>query len=512
MIPLLDDFTHIGFACTRFEQNPQDRFLINGLNCVLGETVDATRWASLVAIVLTLVILDRLCFRERDWRRVGLWIVQPLILVPFFWASQFTTSLSTLWAAAWAFAAVRFVESTQSRSIGAWLPWLLLALLSAGLRLESVVYGGVMMGLALGLRWGIRVEVMKRFALKSVLVAGVSAGVSFWVQRSLQHIRPESGPINIAILATDAVQSAGFYPNWIWPFLQLDSIWNYLRALVLPWSLSFYGNWYRWWTIHESPVISVWPWLALLALGAGMFLGVRRWIQHWRGGIRRVAVAVGFFVLIAGLVSALPRNDWYYPIRAYLAALGAWMILTPLVLARRWLVVGVFAVGLFSTVDHLAFHFWDEPTFLSFEKDVAGADHPFLDFREAEELEAAHKAEEAIATLHSAYKKIPIESARASTRAGTFWNLALYEAWILYQKRGEVRGSRMVYAALKESTYYPMVHACLQNQEVETASCLDSERRNNFCASLGISYPKLKTVREYHESPEKICGFVPQQK
>ncbi|MBS1959637.1 MAG: hypothetical protein JST80_09220 [Bdellovibrionales bacterium] len=498
MIQLLDDFTHIGQSCLRLDTQPMDRFAVVAINCALGESVDHARFASLAFILATLVILDRVFFRDRDWKRVLLWAVHPLVLIPFFWASQITTSMTAFWASVWTLIFIRWLPQPRDPKMIAWLAvW---SILGAAVRFEALAYGFVFLALFF---WFNRTWLAAR---KRVATGLAISTAGMLLGKVLVRLIPAHAPHMVTEWGTvsDALNEAHFYPLATYPFLQLDSIGRYLEGFFLPWKISFYGDWYQWWSIHEalwmSPLrLAFWS----AAIFGGSFLIKNR---EWRGRIR---VGLLFFVGCTAALSSLPRNDWYYPVRAYLGTLCLLVCLTPLIL-RRKVVYGATAL-LFaaSSLAHITMHYSDGSSFVAYESEIAGGAHPFMAFDEAKLLLKAGKPDEAIKALHEVYEKIPVESARTSARAGAFWSLSLYYAWIIYEKQVDRTKADEVLKVLRDSTYYPAVHACLQADYSTPEQCLDGERKGNFCGSLTYAMPRLETVRPYRVDPEKICGFEP---
>lgn len=502
MIPLLDDFTHVGLACMRLKTMPADRFAVVALNCALGESVDRARVASLLFVLGTLWVLDRLFYRERDWRRLLLWSVHPLILIPFFWASQITTSMTAFWGAVWTAIFVGWFE--RNKKIWPLLVW---SFIGASVRFEAFAYGMVFLA-AYFLKdlTSIREFVYAHWRKVSYGV-GTSSVAILIAKYALQYIPSNAIQVDFITVAGEGI-AAGFYPHLTYPFLQMDSLGRYFEALLLPWKLSYYGDWYQWWEIQQH----LWKgflrlWIFIVPAAVALYLSRKN-----RESFRRVLLGFGFFAGTTLMLSSLPRNDWYYPVRAYLGALCFFVFVTPFLLKRR-LFFGL-ALGLFSasTLIHIAFHFSSPSDFRAYEAEVAGARHPFLDIEDAQALSAASKPDEALATLHQLYAGIPVASARISTRAGTFWTLGLYHAWLIYDEAGRADKTAEVMKVLRHSTYYPAVHACLQTAGIPVEECLEGERKVNFCASLTHAFPKLPTRRPYRVDTEQLCKFKPVQK
>lgn len=506
MIPLIDDFTHVGLACARLAEYPADRFAVVSLNCALGEDLDRTRAASLLFILATLWILDRLFYRERDWRRPLLGALHPLLLIPFFWASQITTSMTGFWAAVWATLFVRWFD--RARGLAALLAW---SFVGASVRFEAFAYGLVFLAAyALMYReqyWPAGRERTRR------LVKGVgAASIAILAGKyALQLIPSNAFIVSLASHASEAGEGgARYYPLLTYPFLQADSIARYLEGFALPWRLSYYGDWYQWWKIDQQLWRGPLRLLLTLAPAAALLLWLRR--RGDREGVFRLGAGLFFFLATTAMLSSLPRNDWYYPVRAYLGTLCLLVFTGPLLLRRKTAGAAVIAILALSTAAHVAFHFSTHDQFRAYETEIAGGGHPFLDLDEAKAFHRSGRPDDALRSLHGLYSKIPVASAQRSTRAGTFWTLGLYSAWMIYDEQGRAGKAAEVYRVISHSTYYPAVHACLQIETEPVEKCLEGERKDNFCASLTKPFPKLPVRRPYPIDVEQVCRFKPLQK
>jgi hypothetical protein len=481
MIPLMDDPTHIAHACAR-TANWNDRIAITGLNCLLGESVDASRIASLILIVLTVLILDRVFFRDRDWRRVLMIVIHPLVLTPFFWASQISTSLTTFWASAWLWLLVN----------RKW--WLLIpfSFLVYTVRFEGGFYALVFLSI-----W---------------LIQNREQSLSKKVRIGLALMFPVLFGVLFLGLKTHIFHRDSSYPENLWPVLQVDALFRYGESLILPWRASFMGDWYRWMTIaaHPEKTIILFLLSALTWVGALIF-----WIRtSIRKGAhaelpKRLLMSTLYFFGCTFAISILPRSDWYYLIRTYLGVLCWWIWMAPMILKNRLVYAVVMLVLVLSAMSHVFGHYASESGFRIYEQEVTGADHPFLDLVEAKSLTDEGKSDQAIRVLHSAYSKIPLEYASKSPRTGALWSQVLYEAWYLYEVTSDSVMSAKIYRLLQKSTFFPAVHACLQVEQKNPQQCLEGIRRASFCSSFGHEFPRLKTVRGYLLSVKDVCGFDP---
>lgn len=506
MIALFDDFLHIERACSKMINTPDDRIAVSALNCFLGESIDTTRWVSLLMIFITIFVLDRIYFNERNWRRLLLFFIHPLVLVPFFWASQITTSMSVLWSSIWVLLFLRWFKSTKP-IVSRFLPVFLFTFVGFTLRFESVAYVFVLLSL-----WAIQNRKAFIDGYRKVIAGLVLISLLFarFVTGIIHYVVPYESPFNqVAVTASGNLTS---YPQGSWIFLQMDAVWSYVEALVLPWKASFYGNWYRWWEILKEPSVTVMRFSFLIITGV-VILSLSYFYFRKKKETTEIPVKVFWaFVFFLGVtigLSALPRSDWYYLSRVYLGTLCFMVWMTPLLVRKKILYYPVAIILLVSSCAHGFLHYSSESNMRIYEKEVAGGAHPFLDFTQAAELDSEGKHLDAIKVLHGVYQKIPKESAMVSSRAGIFWSLALYHSWVIYEKMGEHQNAAEVFRHLRDSTYFPSIHACLQNDSEPVEKCLAGDLKTVFCTSFAGGFPNLETVRPYRVSVESVCGFKP---
>ena len=500
MIQLMDDFTHIGNACARMAYK-DDRIAISSLNCLLGESVEASRYASLALILMTVFILDRLYFKDRSWKRMALMALHPLVLTPFFWASQITTSMTTFWAAGWSWLFIRWLNGPVL-----WSRWLLL-LVPSSFAVLTVRFEGGVYALAFLVIWFLQNGFpWKAGKLSKLIIPG--AGTAILVPLALGIKKFIIDPENI-FSGSDGASS---YPKSLWPVLQLDSLLRYGESLILPWRASFYGNWYRWMEIAKNPGKTVFLVLGLLSV-LGLFLYGWYSAQKSKGKSVEIPQRLGmgllfFFVCTFGL-SILPRSDWHYLIRTYLGTLCFLVWVAPILVRNQLAYALTVVVLIASTSAHVFAHYAGDVEISIYEKEIAGADHPFLDLVESKVLTAQNRHQEAIEVLYSAYEKIPVEFAQKSRRTGMLWTQILYDAWYLYELTGDGAKSKQVYQVLKKSSYFPSVHACLQVEIENPEPCLAGDRRGGFCSSFGLGFPRLRQIRDYALKVKDVCGFEP---
>ena len=147
-----DDFVHILSACERLISKPGERLLINWFNCQLGESVFASRCLSFVCIAFCIYFLERLFTKDGAWMKSSssVWLMRlallfhPVVFFPVFYASQGSTSITSLWAAgsAWFFIHGRNYLHQKIR----WVWFALLLMMSFMLRPEAIYYLLVILG------------------------------------------------------------------------------------------------------------------------------------------------------------------------------------------------------------------------------------------------------------------------------------------------------------------------------------------------------------------------------
>lgn len=511
MIPLLDDFTHIELACKQLRDFPDNRPAINWVNCALGESLDSSRMASLAAILLTLLLLDLSFFKDRSWKRILLMALHPMVLVPFFWASQISTSLTALWAAIWLFTFQTALRTkTRKSTILSFASLIFIGIAGTLFRFEAALFAGTFLLLLLlhspgrfKLQWK---RAILATSLLSIPVARLVTGI-------LQHLFRPLPSAPGAPLRFHEVSGLS-YPPGAWLYLQMESILQYLKSIFLPWTMSFHGDWYEWWHIHlhrQEEVVKFG--LTLLAIFASG-IAIRHLLIRSRkepGLIEATLQGIALFVCITAAFSTVVRTDWYYLTRAWMGSIAFLLWTSPLIAENRKIFPVVTALLFLSTTAHLCLHFSDKIEFRSYETEVTGAAHPFISFAEMKEYARNHRVDDAISSAHEVYARIPEDMARASDRAGAFWTLALYYGWVLNEQDQRKEDAKKILGVLGKSNYYPAIHACLQEESIPVSSCLEGKRKAIFCDSMGMEFPELETAHPYRITPKEICGFEPNQ-
>lgn len=540
MISLLDDFYHVKQACSNLALSPGDRYLVSFLNCLGGESVTATRIFSLITIAITCYIILSLFFPRSNKKETishgqlsskgGLskffiyflvLFFHPMILFPFFYASQFSTALTVLWAAL----AVWILLAWKN---GYW-PWLqvflltMMAFVGALIRVEtnwyfSILFGTITLYRFIEQQCDIR-EFQDRkkksfftlFSKWQIILAFYLIIMVIVIHKVLQKW------FFGGISTYDIVSSnTSMYPLTAYYQSQFLAIIYYYQNIILPFWHSFYGSWLDWWDFHQNWIFSL-----LLVFSIVLFHAATFWwslvnkpllfpsFKQDRLNMRFLWAAFFLFFTITAIFSALPRSDWYYPSRQYF---GTFFFLIFILKATQNLkkqiqVAMIISLYFFtSTLYSIFYHYHDQLSFYKHEKMVTRDIHPFVRLDMANQAYIQGDYSTALATYYNVYKSVPLEAARVSHRAAVFWLLGVYGGHITSIKMGDTQSAKQSFNILMSSTYFMSTLACLQNPDVDLNICKDEKRRSNFCIyALNRNFPRLQQARELRISVEEYC-------
>lgn len=479
MISLYDDSWHVARACARLEQLPGDRFLVSWTHCVLGQSSDHSRWASLFFVVLASVLLWRAFFRS--WKGLqgsALLVLHPMALFPFFYASQLSTAMSVAWASG----VLLLLERSTSRRMLDGCLGLGLAVLGALLRFEGIAFVWMLFGALRGFR---RLEGEptpgRRPWARLLFFTGL-----FWVASRLAHTWLAGG-IAASGFAADAVDVAQ-YPLAAWYGSQVLACLQYAFNLVFPALHSFYGSWSDWAIFLER------PWLSFSALAVAMILllGLMALVRERALGLPALkwpALGAVFFFIYCFGASALPRTDWYYPIRQQLATLvflifslrGFREAALP-ARAKKAIAAACLLYLAASSAYSAVFHYGSDEGFLMHEVSVTRRTSPAVGLSIAAVAQKSGDLELALDQYRGVLEEVPVPVARASGRGAIFRIHALSGLYRLYRHANDQPNASLVLRALSVADHRLAVYACLSDPVAPIESCRSNPRAvAHFC-------------------------------
>jgi len=259
-----------------------------------------------------------------------------------------------------------------------------------------------------------------------------------------------------------------------WICIQCYAGWLYLRNALIPHIHSFYGPWFRGWEINHSWEQFLWPLLTVSIPTIGLCISKTR----------KAAVGLLVFIIPTLLLSALPRNDWYYPSRQMLGTVFflLWLVLSwskkPALFLKGLLLSSVSAIlfaGLYQ---------YSEPEIFDEVEIHLNGRHasPWIQTDLGAKKLARGELRGALTHFYGAHESITLSQANEDSRAGMHWSLSLYLIWLTHEKLGERDSSLVALKRLLGASFYPAGLACLQDDRVPLEFCLQAELKDNYCA------------------------------
>ena len=506
MIELLDDFYHVEQACAILSDKPFDRPLVNALHCLGGESVTVSRWMGLIITMASMFAFVRFLHSEEKRRPFHLFaLLHPIILFPFFYASQLSSAVTV----AWAIGGTAFFFRKCSGMAWAVAGAFLLAVIGLGVRFEApyvlIMVVGSMLILFQSRDNLTIVETVRRYfhrenIVKMVVFLGSFFAMKAWAKTYFSRID--------GVLRTVTLEQGIHYPLESWFNSQVVAILHYLQNFFFPFSHSFYGNWqeYVWVAQTFGSALPMVVFFSLIMVLLGWSYGSRRLPPNIRLFVRGLVM----FTLIALVVSSVTRTEWYYPSRGHLAAVVLMGFASVFVsrLKREKMVGIILSVYLAASMGYaVLFQYKNIGNMYAHDRFFYGDVHPFMRMELAKQEWEKGNREVALQTWFNVYRRIPLEVARESNRAGLFKMLALYRGWWAYETMGRHEESSQLLPQLLDNTYFVSTAVCLQDSRIEIEKCLENRRKiESFCEYyLWSNIPRIDQAHPFRIDIKPHC-------
>ena len=503
---LLDDFLHVEQSCSILSARPFDRPLVNFLHCVGGETVMVSRVMALLTMLLSMFVFIRFLHPHQKLKDFPwLTLVHPIILFPFFYASQLSSAVTV----AWAVGGIVFFFHKFTNIAWAVSGALMLALVGMCVRFEAPYILIMMVGSVLVLLQSrdnlTFLKTIKKYFYRENIIKTVVLFGAFFIMKNLAqaYLNPNSERA-IAMEMTWGTH----YSLESWYNSQVLAVLHYIQNFIFPFAHSFYGNWQEYvWVVRtfESPL----PMVVFLLL----ILGLLGWSYGSRilsENIRLLIRGLVMFVLIALVVSAIPRTEWYYPTRGHLAAVVLMGYVSVFVSRLKWARAFGFIVAIYLVASMgyaTLFQYKNIDNMYAHDKFFYGDVHPFLRMELATREWNKGNHEIALQTWFNVYKRIPSDVAQQSNRAGLYKLLALYNGWHAYETTARSEESYRLLPELLGNTYFISMAVCLQDSRVDINECFkERDRIIHYCVYLRMpNIPPLKQAHPFRVDIEPHC-------
>ena len=478
---LLDDFYHVEQACSLLSSRIFDRPLPNLLHCVGGEAVMTSRWMGLIIMTASMFVFIRFLHSGEKRKPFHLFVLfHPIILFPYLYASQLSSAVTVAWGIG---GVIIFFHKFQNMAFS--IMWaFLLACMGLGVRFEApyiliMLTGSVLILLQSRDNLTIVETIRKYFHRENVIKSVIFFG-SFVALKKWAIFYFAGSPRALQIITTGQGRS---YPIVSWYNSQVVAILHYLQNFFFPFSHSFYGNWQEYFwierTFHSSLLAII-----LATLTVGMLIWSYR-SQQLSSNLRLLMRGLVMFILIAFLVSLVPRTEWYYPSRGHLAAVVLMGYVSVFVsrLKREKVIGFMLAIYLIVSMGYaVLFQYKNLGNMYAHDRFFYGDVHPFLRMELAAQEWNKGNQEVALQTWFNIYKRIPADMARKIDRAYLYKLLALYRGWWAYEVSGRHEESSKLLPELLNNGYPISTLVCLQDSRVEIDQCLNKKKRIiNFC-------------------------------
>ena len=491
--------------------NPTYRSLVYGVTCAAGESIVGTKLISLFALLSSIFLLAPIfkspSFVSTSMRyRILNWlpIVHPIVLFPFFYASQISTSLTLLWTAA----VIRLFCSQEGwrRTELQIALGLLLAGLGQLIRVEAIYLAMMIFGswtlfrlCFQGISFSQRI---KSFSLLTPIAARFLVFVILFL--ALNRFIPatfRSDPMGIA-------PDFGFaldYPQSSHLAVQIWASGLYLKGFLFPIGSSFFGPWTDWIWIHDRPQIQSLLTLLAVVLGLGLFalslLGSR--VQ-----VRLAAAGLFCFLAFSWIQSLFMRADWYALSRAEVASVvlcffiqGVFQSSSDANLEKTVTVYKAVLLYFFlNSFALLVLHYGSYSGFVESESMLVGAKSPAANLEASKLARSEGRLQDALEAAHRAYGLIPQRVLSESTAALSSYTFALYDG---YRVAEQMKRPDLALGALKVMMNINNYHStllCLENASIPLEACTTKSRLDWFCNILKIpglqAPPDPKRIRK----------------
>ena len=503
---LLDDFYHVEQACGILSDKPFERPLVNALHCMGGESVMVSRWMGLIIMTASMFVFIRFLHSGKKRQLFHFFaLFHPIILFPYLYASQLSSAVTVAWAVG---GTVFFFHKCRS------LIWIMvgalsLAIVGLGVRFEApyilIMVVGSMLILIQSRDDLTVVETVKRYVNRENIVKiGIFLGIFFTIKKLANvYLLKING-----VLRTVTLEKGMHYSLESWYNSQVVAVLHYLQNFFFPFSHSFYGNWQEYVWVAQT-FDSVFPMVIFLFLVLGL-LGWSYRSRRLSPNIRLLVRGLVMFVLIALVVSSVPRTEWYYPSRGHLGAVVLMGYVSVFVsrLKREKIISIILSVYLVASMGYAVFfQYKNVGNMYAHDRFFYGDVHPLMRMELGKQEWNKDNQDVALQTWFNIYQRIPLDVAKKSNRAGLFKLLALYHGWWAYEKTGQHEESSKLLPQLLNNTYFISTAVCLQDSRVVIDKCLsDMKKIDIFCMYyLGRNIPHLPQVHSFRIDIKPHC-------
>jgi len=449
MIALYDDYYLISQACRIVIEKPFYRILHSQTACLLGQNVDYVRiFSLLILLVAAFIFVKSIVTDQRDLIRQYLFIgLNSAYLVGFYYSSLLSMSFAVLWCSL-------FIYFYKKESLRYSVPLGLLAFL-----IRKEVYFYILIFIVFDL---FRTRFLQNIDYKKYLT---QKKIKFFILSFLAYTL-----IDLIIYfffdyrnqLSNFYSNNGQYPENSRLAVQIWAALLYLKNIILPHTMSFYGNFMDWFWIHQNKLIQAVLWGGLVTL---FTFGTYSFFKIKNGFNKYLLTGISFFIVSVFLLSSLPRTDWYYTTRQIIPSI--WL-LTFIFDYFKKIKLGSILINisiiyfLASIFFHIFYHYSSYERFYYYETQFNEKSHPYVYEMYAGKLSVAKHEEKALEVLRRGFTTITQESLAASNRTYYYWIRNVYNAFVLGKKVKDESVIKNSYRILLLNKDFYSLIACLQ--------------------------------------------------
>lgn len=461
-----DDKIHILNACSRLEYSPGHRTLFSAFHCYTNGDLFLTRLLSFISILLTIFLITKFFKKYEQDLKIWPYLIiglHPVILFPFFYSSQISTSLSFLWAT---FVAYLLRFSTKKSLL------VLLVLLGLLLRFESIymmtfVYIGFeLLDLSFN-QWSFKNYFKKNYNFCFfILIFFISSFVfSFFLKNYNNAFKV------LSVYST----KLPYYPKESHFFVQTYALGLYLKNLFIPILANFFTPWKVWAVIHKSLLLKL---LLMSSFLTSVFISFFIYFKSKR--YKFLALGFLLFTFLTGLMSSRIRLDWYFQSRQYIGSiffLFCFLIFLNNLKKKKFYLGCCFFYVLISLVFKVSFHYKDRTSFLNWEKSQNLDLNPVVNEAYTEDKKLREKQNAYVENFQMIDKWMH-EKSLSSRR---YYISALMNVYTISKKTGDLNLNEQAFDLLQKHDLYYSTYVCLDNEKYTVKKCVSGKRLEIFC-------------------------------
>lgn len=479
MIALYDDYYLISQACRITVEKPFYRIFHTQTACLFGENPDVLRYVSLFLLLLSSIIFIKSQYlnKKLEYKAILFVFFNSAFIIGFYYSSLLSMSFVTLWCSIFLY----FFKKESVRTS------IFIGFAAFFIRKEIFFYSLIFIVFDLFRSRFVNKIEYKKYLTKNKVIFFVTCFLSYTLLDFLAYLIFDSRNQLANFYA-----NSGQYPEDSRLAVQVWASLIYLKNVILPHTMSFYGNFIDWYIIYLNKTYQYILWLAfsiLFAFGTYSFFKVRRKF------ILYILTGISFFIVSVFLLSVLPRTDWYYTTRQVVPTM--WLLLyfydylTSMKFVKKYNIIYVILFYFFlSNIFHIFYHYKDYEKFYYYETTYNSTSHPYVYEMYAGELEKANQTERAIKVLREGFNGIPQQALSISNRTYFYWIRNVYNAFILAKKNKDEEVIKNTYKILTRNRDFYSLIACLQVNSEYKNCLIEEETRQKFCRIYNNQSPR----------------------